>query len=466
MNKKLIITEEQYKNLKFFLLESTFFEMADNIIKEGDTITITTSGKKLNFNVVENFQGQLYMDNVDKDSEYFGKRIFLNKMSFDNNNLEIHVAKDDEQKNEKPLKGSTWQKMTLKNVDEITVSRNGKMIDGTNYDVNAEKNQKQKNRFIESISTLNDGDAISLETDGKIGNVVLDFMSKSSGFVHFELSEETKDALGNPNITGVDISLNEKDIEVTKNGLMNVNIITYESKDGNMEKKESKIQNIADFSVTNVEDKPKEEETPEEETPGEEGNNFDAQKVFDIITGDTQLRNAFYKKPSFWRSFTAELKGEKPKTTGYTYVQNLLNNYMDDASSKKLGKNFLHQGEISFRPLEEVTLKWTENKKNRIMSLNSNDIKTVNWKRSEPSEGGGEYYTLLHSKDFDVLVKEKGERPNTYICDIFKKYKKTKVDDEGEESTKIVRSEPAEDILVEFLKSPGYRTDKQEDKNK
>ena len=464
MNKKLIITEEQYKNLKFFLLESTFFEMADTIIKKGDTITITTSGKKLNFNVVENFQGQLYMDNIDKDSEYFGKRIFLNKMSFDNNNLEIQVAKDDEQKNEKPLKGNTWQKMTLKNVDEITVSRNGKSLDGTNYDVNAEKNKKQKNRFIESISTLNDGDAISLETDGKIKNIVLDFMSKSSGFVHFELSEETKDALGNPNITGVDISLNEKDIEVTKNGLLNVNIITYESKDGNMEKKESKIQNIAEFSVTNVEDKPKEEEKPEEEKPEDTEDDFDAKKVFDILANDTELRNAFYKRPSFWRSFTAELKGEKPKTTGYTYVKNLLNNYMDDEATKKLGKNFLHQGKISFRPLEEVNIRWTENKKNRIMSLNSNNITTVNWKRSEPSESG-EYYTLLNNNEIDILVKEKGDKPNTYICDIFKKYKTTKLDDEGEKVTKIVRSEPAEDITVEFLKSPGYRLDKEENKN-
>ena len=464
MNKKLIITEEQYKNLKFFLLESTFFEMADTIIKKGDTITITTSGKKLNFNVVENFQGQLYMDNIDKDSEYFGKRIFLNKMSFDNNNLEIQVAKDDEQKNEKPLKGNTWQKMTLKNVDEITVSRNGKMLDGTNYDVNAEKNKKQKNRFIESISTLNDGDAISLETDGKIKNIVLDFMSKSSGFVHFELSEETKDALGNPNITGVDISLNEKDIEVTKNGLLNVNIITYESKDGNMEKKESKIQNIAEFSVTNVEDKPKEEEKPEEEKPEDTEDDFDAKKVFDILANDTELRNAFYKRPSFWRSFTAELKGEKPKTTGYTYVKNLLNNYMDDEATKKLGKNFLHQGKISFRPLEEVNIRWTENKKNRIMSLNSNNIMTVNWKRSEPSESG-EYYTLLQNNEIDILVKEKGDKPNTYICDIFKKYKTTQLDDEGEKVTKIVRSEPAEDITVEFLKSPGYRLDKEENKN-
>ena len=40
MNKKLVITEQQYKNLKFFLLESTFDEMAKKVIKKGDTIIL------------------------------------------------------------------------------------------------------------------------------------------------------------------------------------------------------------------------------------------------------------------------------------------------------------------------------------------------------------------------------------------------------------------------------------------
>ena len=205
MNKKLIITEEQYKNLKFFLLESTFDEMAKKVIKNGDTITITTQGKKFNFAVVNNTSGQILMDVSDKNSEYFGRRAFLTFNSFNDNLLTLNLASD-KQKEEEPPQVKTWAKWTLKDVEQIDVSRGGKVIDGTNLDGKSEEqDSKRKSRFIEAISTLNDGDAISLETNGKIGGIVLNFMSKSSSFVHFELSEGTKDALGNPNITGVDI---------------------------------------------------------------------------------------------------------------------------------------------------------------------------------------------------------------------------------------------------------------------
>lgn len=456
MNKKLIITEEQYRNLKFFLLETTFFNMAEKVMEKDDVVTITTNGKKLNFKVITKYGSEIYMDNIDKDSEYFGKRIFLNRMSFENNNLAIQVAKDDEQKNENPPKGNTWQKMTLKNVEDISVSRDGKVIDGTNYNPSSEKNEKLKNRFIESISTLGDGDAISLETDGKIGNVVLNFMNKNSDSVNFELSEETKDDLGNPNISSVAISLDTKNIEVTKNGLLNLNVLTYETnEEGNIQKKQSKIKNISDFSVTNIEDKP-EEEKPEEE----EEDDLDGQKIFNIITGDTQLRNAFYKKPSFWRSFTAELKGEKPKTTGYTVVKNLVDRYMDDSAEKKLGKNFLRDKDIKFRPLENIIIRYGDNKDYRIARLE--EIDNVRYIGSKPSEEGSNYNILLSNQDIDVLVKEKTEKQNVYLCDVIRKYKQIVKDDEGKEKKIKKYSKPAKDISIEFIDSLGYRVDKEE----
>jgi hypothetical protein len=465
MNKKLIITEEQYRNLKFFILETTFSDMADKIIKKDDVITITSNNKKLNFKVIDNFSGQIYMDNIDKDNEYFGKRVFLNKLSFNNNNLQIQVAKDDEQKNEEPPKGSTWQKMTLKNIEQIDVSRGGEIIDGTNFDV---KSEELKNGFIELLSTLNEGESLKLETEGEIGDIILDVLSKSSGFIHFEISEETKDALGNPNISTVDISTNKDMVEVDENGLLSISVITYESKDGSMDKKEEKIKNIKDFSSLNTEENPEDNNVETEEEPEDNEDDFDAKEIFNILSNDTELKNAFYKRPTFWRSFVAELKGEKPKTTGYTYVQNLLRNYMDDSTKKKLGKNFLKQGKISFRPLEDIKLRWVEKGKNKLEEFDVNDFISVNWKRSEPM-GGAEYGTLLRNNTIDVLVKQKSDKPNTYICDIYRRFPVTTVDAEGDKTTKIKRSEPAEDITVEFLKSPvnspGYSADKDVEEN-
>ena len=573
MNKKLIITEQQYKNLKFFLLESTFDEMAKNVIKKGDTITITTQGKKFNFQVVDNNGGQILMDVSDKDSQYFGRRAFLTFTSFNDNKLELNLASD-KQKEENPPQVKTWAKWTLKDVEQIDVSRGGKIIDGTNYDAKSEEKNKAKSRFIESIATLGDGDAISLETDGKIGNIVLDFVSKSSGFVHFELSEKTKDALGNPNITGVDISLDENHIELTQNGLLDIDVVTYETTNGNVEKKESKIQNIADFTVTNSQDSEDSEESndgdnekrksrfietlstleegdaidlaiagkeesiildfmsksegfihfelsektkdalgnpnitgvdiPLDENKIEvtkEGNlnidiityetkdgdveknnakiqnisevdvvdatnvkddaesELDGQKIFDIITGDTELRNAFYKKPSFWRSFVGELKGEKPKTTGFNLVKNLIDNYMEDSAEKRVGKNFRKERDITLRPLDEVFIRYVKNGENLDYRINKFQvIDDMRYIGSKPSEDG-EYNLHLTNKNIDIFIKEKTDKENVYICDIVKKYTETVTKDDKETEVKKY-SKPAKDIRIEFTNSPGYKDDK------
>ena len=120
MNKKLIITEEQYQNLKLFLLESTFFDMVDKTIKDSDIITITTGGKKLNFIIVKNFNGQIYMDNIDKTSQYYKKRVFLNRLSFEGDKLIIQVAKDDKQKNEEPRPADRLCLLNYKNTSDFS----------------------------------------------------------------------------------------------------------------------------------------------------------------------------------------------------------------------------------------------------------------------------------------------------------------------------------------------------------
>lgn len=565
MNKKLIITEEQYKNLKFFLLESTFDEMAKKVIKNGDTITITTQGKKFNFVVVDNTSGQILMDVSDKNSEYFGRRAFLTFNSFNDNLLILNLASD-KQKEEQPPQVKTWAKWTLKDVEQIDVSRGGKVIDGTNYDAKKAEDSKRKSRFIEAISTLNDGDAISLETNGKIGGIVLNFMSKSSGFVHFELSEGTKDALGNPNITGVDISLDENHIEETQNGLLTVDIVTYETKDDTVDKSQSKIQNISDFTITNAEDEEEDsednsklksrfietvatlgegdaldlkidgkeesiilnfmskssgfvhlelaEETKDAlgnpnitgidisldenkvevtkegninvdiityETKGadvekknskiqnikdvnvtnseddDDGEELNGQEIYNIITGDTELRNAFYKRPSFWKSFVGQLKSEEPETTGYvTLAGNIANRYMDDAAEKKLGKNFIKELDIKFRPLENILIRYGDNGDYR---LNTNEeVKNMRYIGSKPSEG--EYGIFLSNSDIDIIVKEKTKNPNVYVCDVIKKYTETVKGDDGKEKTINKESKPAKDITIEFIDSRGYRVDK------
>jgi len=490
MNKKLIITEEQYINLKFFILESTFFDMAEKTIKKGDTITIDTNGKELNFNVISNFSGQIYMDNIDEKSEYFGKRIFLTKMSFeDNKNLVIQVAKDDEQKNEEPLKGSTWSKMTLKNIEDISVNRNGKLLDNTSDEPNLEEpnldeNKKLKERFLEELVTLNEGESLVLKTNGKLEEVVLDFVSKSSGFIHFELSELTEDSLGNVNITGVDVSTNVDDIEVDEDGLLSIKIITYESKDGNMVKNESKIQNIKEFNIINTEvKKDTEKDGNEEETEPE--SNLDLKKLKQYIQNDPEFKKAFlnYKgklSPTALASFTNELEkglfgkkgteGDGPEASGLALTHKILNSY-EGKKLARFGNNFREERKIEFTPLEEVSIPYKAKGGEVNFVLEKGKVydgdMAVYYRGVDDSKGSiGKYNLKLSNNSFELILKEKSDKPNVYICDVVKLYKAKVKNDNDEIEIKTLKTEPQKDVLIRLINSVGYKSEENQENQK
>jgi len=484
MNKKLIITEEQYKNLKFFILESTFFDMAEKTIKKGDTITIDTNGKELNFNVISNFTGQIYMDNIDENSEYFGKRVFLTKLSFeDNKNLVMQVAKDDEQKNEEPRRGNTWPKMTLKNVEDINVIRNDELLDGTNYDPNKEKNDIRKTDFIKMLLSLNEGDAIVLKTNGKLEEVVLDFMHKSSGSILFELSESTEDALGNVNITGVEVSTNEDDIEVSENGLLTIKIITYETKGDNMEKNESKIQNIKEYHVIET------EEDTEEEKSGEEGeednpeiepeNNLDIKKMQQYMQNDPEFKKAFlnYKgklAPSVWASFANEFKKDSkssnkgPKSSGLIKVKGILDSY-ESKKLERFGSNFKKRAKIRFIPLENISIPYKSKGGDVDFILEKGKIyeqeNAVYYKGADDSElSKNEFNLKLANNSFEIILKEKSDTPNVYICDVVKLYKVKVKNEQDEEVIQTKKTPPQKDVYIRLINSDGYESDENQKK--
>ena len=477
MDKKLIITEEQYKKLKFFLLESTFDVMANDVIHKGDRIIITIGDKKYNFIVVDNHGGQIYMDVIDRGSEYFQKRAFLTKTSFQNNTLELRVASDS-QKEEKPLNGNSWSKWVLRNVEQIDVYRNGKVIDGTNYDPNEEKNNERKLNFIETLETLNEGESLVIKTDGKLEELVLDFMSKSSGFIHFELSESTEDALGNVNITGVDVSTNEDEIEVTENGLLSINIITYESKDGNMEKNESRIQNITDFSVINTEVESDEEDDDDDEE--ESKSNLDVKKMQQYIENDPKFKKAILNfkgklSPSQLSSFANEWeiafagkssqKNDGPDSSGTLKVKEILNSY-EKNKLERFGNNFREKSKINFTPLDNVSIPYKSKGGDVNFVLVKGDIydeeMAVYYRGiddSEISKSKGQYNVKLSNNSFEIILKEKADKPNVYICDVVKLYKVKVKNNQDVEEIQTRRTPPQENVYIRLINSAGYKSE-------
>lgn len=467
MNKKLIITEQQYKNLKFFLLESSFDKIAKNVIKKGDIITITNQGKKFNFLVIDNNAGQILMDVNDKDSDYFGKRASITSLSFNDNNLELFLASD-KQKEEQPPQPKNWSKWVLKDVENIEVFRDGKLIDGTNYE--SEENKQLKQRFIESLLSLNEGDRVILETAGKLNEIYLDFIGRTNDIVQFSLGEDTQENLGNPNISSIEMSLNDKDVVVTENGFITVKILSYESKDGNMEKQESKIQNIRDFVITNAEDD--EEDTDEEDIDGEDGEDekdysIDNKKLLAMLTNDPELKLAMLNfsgkmtptaRASFWNEFKKE-KGHD--SAGWIKVKGLLNTYGEKKATERLGNNFLKNGKIFFEVLDEVNIDYEENGQNKRFTLDRNNVyrdeNSVFYKGFDDSNLEQSQYDLrLENRgNFEIMVKDKTETPNVYICDVIKliRVKRPK------QKTITERSEPQKDVEIRFINSDGYKSE-------
>jgi hypothetical protein len=468
MNKKLIITEEQYRNLKLFLLESTFFDMVDKTIKDSDIITITTGGKKLNFIIVKNFNGQIYMDNIDKTSQYYKKRVFLNRLSFEGDKLIIQVAKDDKQKNEEPPKGDTWQKMTLRNIDDISISRNGKIIDGTNYDSNSENVDRRKLDFLDLLTTLEEGESLKLELNDNSEVIILDFINKSSDLVRFGLSENTEGILDNVNIKSIDILTDINTIEIDNNNLITISVITYESKNGEIIKRNDKIKNIKEYTPIDTERKENEEEP-----------SLDIEKMKQYIEKDTEFKKAMLNfkgkvSPSVFASIFNEFSKDSkssdnkgPKSSGVIKAKEILNRTMDNYERKRLtrfGDKFKKSGKIDYYVLEKVRIPYNTEK--GIVNFTLSPGILYDGKDSvryigidDTKESKYESNIKLINNNIEIILKEKTEKPDTYICDIVKLYTETIKDEKGDNKTVIKRTPPAKDIEIKLKNSTGYTSD-------
>lgn len=469
MNRKIIITEEQYKNLKFRLMESSFDVMANKVIRNGDIITITSNGKEFKFKVIDNYGGQIYMDNVDD-----GTRLFLTKTSFQNNNLEIHIAQNDEQKNQNPPKGNTWGKMVMKNVEKIDVSRDGKLIDGTDIDPkelerNENKGLEKVKEFIDTLLEIKPNEKLTLDVSDKI--IELLYNKQEGNKLFFTLSKDSKAEIDkDDNIEYVSIILDEKKIKIDDEGLINLKLIEID-KDGSTKESDIKIDEWA-IEAIDAEDKkePEEEEEkkPEEEKKKEpeEDEDFDKDTFMKMLTGDTQLRMAYYKNPSKWQSFWGELTGKQQKGTGYTAIQDILRTYSDNKLKNKFGESFLEKGEIWFELIEDVELPYEEGGRMTYLPFNKGRVfrDSASVKKTGASFSDGDYSLKLYNKryKFEIIVTDTTDVPNVFLCDMVKYYytEKTPENPMGV----LESSEPVENVKIKFLPSPGYKPKKEEKK--
>lgn len=470
MNKKIIITEEQYRNLKFRILESTFDTMANHLITKGDIVTIKSKGKDFNFKVLDNYGGRIYMDNTDD-----GTRLFITTNSFKNNSLDVRIAQNDEQKNQNPPKGETWALQKFQNVDEINVTRNGKLIDGTELDPKelAKKESQREEKvkeFIDTLLEIKEGEKLTLDTEKVILELI--YEKQEGNKLFFTLSEDSKSQIDKEdNIEYITINLDEKEIKIDNEGKVNIKLNEL-YKDKTTKQSDVKIDEWT-IDAIDGDDEPKDsgEEKPEEdgeEKPGEEepeGKERDSEKYINMLRNSKELQIMAYDNPSAIKSFIAALRGKEPETTGTILIKKILDDY-SDKKGKEFSESFLRNRAISFELLKNIDIPYEKDGEPENFQLFGGKTYRDDWSvrlvgDDEKIEGEDEdylpYFLRLENKKygFEIIVKEQTKELNVYRCDIRKVYiVKTVENPKGV----IERSEPIEDVKVRFLGSQGYKT--------
>ncbi len=451
-NKKIKITEAQYSRLLQLMTETPFDVMTKQNIQVGDVVNIKWNGKNNNLKVIDNNNGQIFMDNVDSND-----RLFMASTSLDGDDLDLRRI--DKIKDKDKLNNPTsWPRITLKDISDIKVFRDGKLVDSVDpVGPTAEKQQKKGDDASEAnvspdfMDEVNNDLAIIIEqlTEGKGLNLMF-----NSGLVNFccvdntnslftlELNKGKNTTL--PDLNKWDVFIlplqgdpdNDNLYVANKNIISTNDGITYNLKfkvkagENNGEviiKAISGVNVIPDCSSTE-EDRPEDaegEENPEETV-------LDAEKVLRMIMSDEKLQDVFYKQPTFWKRFKAELSDRKAnsklnknskKALGSGILGstiNMVSKYGDKAVEQKVGKGFIKNNQATFMPLEPVVVKYRDDK-DVIHSYELPMVKdSIRVRRHELDDVTQVLQKTIPNSPLSlrILVKNKTEKPNVKMCDV------------------------------------------------
>jgi hypothetical protein len=412
MNKKIKITESQYNRLINLMVETPFDTLAKTVIKPNDVISITWKGSKNNFKVINNTAGQVIMDNIDKGSTNINYRYLMVYTSLDGDDMElrrVNKIKEADKLNDP----KQWSTITVKDITDIQVIRDGKVVDRVDpVSPSAAKQQKQGNTEAtdsqDFITDINNNLGIILEQlqEGKglkfiLNNAELIFCcnSKSGGVFDLEIIDNKSipllnkwqtfvlDIKGNPDDEQTSLYEANKDIIKTPD---NGKTFSIKFKVFSGEKQsEVWVSGGQGLAITkSCQDKTEDNgEETNVNNKDEEELKLDAKEAFEKILADPMMQKAFYSQPTFWQSFIAELKGKKHPGNGIITVLNIVKKYEDKKIVELIGEGFTDKKGVvvKFQPLEPMTLNYNAQKEGRktftIQTLKPTEIKTSADKR-------------------------------------------------------------------------------------
>lgn len=387
--KKIKITESQYSRMVNLIVETPFDTVMRSTIQVGDIIKISWKDNTNNFKVIDNNNGQVIMDNVDKGSTNINYRYLLVYTSLDGDGLEMRRAhKTKDQKILDDIK--LWKTVNIKDVTGIQIVRDGAIIDEVDQIGPKELNTYGKNEKLP--------DDFKMEVNNVLGTIVEQLRSgrdmkiiTNSGDIILYCNEKTGTIFSlEVSVNKVIPMLNKWDtfsliIKPEKNGsYYEGNSDIVKSSDGGRTMdikfdvfsadKESQIWingidgvDIEEGTEPDEEEKPEEnpEEEKEEELPPEELKKY-GQDFYNQILNDKDLKQAFYSQPTFWQSFIGELTGKKPAGNGIITVMNIVKKHTQKEILKRFGK----KGQVvEIIPTKPVSLIYKEKNKQKSFEL-------------------------------------------------------------------------------------------------
>lgn len=481
--KKLKITEAQYERLfQKMLTETPFDQMAKQNIQVGDVVRINWKNSNNNFKVVDNNNGQIIMDNIDKGSTNINNRYFMSQTSLNGDDLDLRKVNKKTQA-DKLNDIKSWDPISVKDLTNIEVFRDGQLVDTVDpMSPTAEKTQKKTsdagevNVNPDFMDKVNNDLAIIMEQLEETKGINFIF---SSGYVNFccvdktnttfvlEVNKEENTTLvalnkwdyfildlkGNPDTDNLYVK--NKDIVSTSDGT------TYNLKfkvSVGQISKEIELKKINGVSVLpdcqssdedRTEDQPEEQESEEEVLA-------DANKALEMILSDPNLKDVFYKQPTFWERFKADLQGKKAQGTGIITTLNIINKYTEKRVQEKVGRGFKKNNQAKFIPMEPVSVKYRDD--NNV--IHTYDLPMaedqIRVRRHEIDDVTQVLQKTIPNSPLSlrILVKDKTDEPNVKVCDV-------QVGVVQNHRTFIDKG-TTPDVRIRFLDSDGY--DAQADK--
>jgi hypothetical protein len=185
---------------------------------------------------------------------------------------------------------------------------------------------------------------------------------------------------------------------------------------------------------------------PEERTDAERQKTI--KKYYDEIINDPNLKQAFYKAPSFWNYITAAIKGEPAEGKGIGPALNLVNKYKNQESLKKAPGFTTKQNQTAkFQISKSVNIDYvTENNVKGSVGI-SNGAENNAIVQQNTTIGNNALKTLVSSNGkYKLDVLERTKTPNVFMC-VFSVYGVTGVKNDEVYSGKV---------NVRFTQSLGY----------